>query len=220
MHPTEQPSRSVSRWITKRKEKSRIMKAPIQILIVDDDPDFLFLIQKMLAKHPEFKIAGACRSKQAAVTMALSTQPDIVLMDLNLGASPADGIQASREIRILTSAKVLILTALEEPEIILRTTKRAFASGYIFKHQMALLPENISALAKGHTAQEYQIAMAALSELSKAEMSVFQSLIGKDIKLHSSPKTIANQTTQILKKLGLDNKKELAHVFLLLCDNS
>jgi len=196
------------------------MKDSIQILIVDDDPDFLFLSQKMLAKHPVFKIAGACRSKQAAVTAALSKQPDIVLMDLNLGGSPADGIQASREIRILTNAKVLILTALEDPEIILRTTKKAFASGYIFKHQMSLLPENILALAKGHTAQEYQIAMAALSELSKAELSVFQSLIGKDIKLHSSPKTIANQTTHILKKLGLDSKKDLVHVFHILCDNS
>lgn len=189
------------------------MTDTIRIMIVDDDPDFLYLIQKLLKKQPEFEIAGTCRDKHTAVSDAAALRPDIVLMDLNLGSSSADGIQASREIRIRTDAKVLILTALNSPKVILQATTEAFASGYIFKDQLSLLTETILALARGNTAQEYQIAMAALSCLSKAEMAVFQMLMGKNIGLQSSPKTISNQTTQILKKLGLKNKAELMHVF-------
>lgn len=189
------------------------MEPSIKILIVDDDPDFLYLLQKLLKKQPEFEIVGTCKNRRTAVTDAVNLRPDIVLMDLNLGSSSADGIQASREIRVLTDAKVLILTALDAPEVIIQATKKSFASGYIFKDQMPLLVENILALARGYTAQEYQIAMSALSDLSKAETAVFQMIMGKDIELQSSAKTIYNQTTQILKKLGLENKAQLMHVF-------
>ena len=46
-------------------------------------------------------------------------------------------------------------------------------------------------------------------------MSVFQMLMGKDIQLQSSTKTIANQKTRILRKLGLDSQKDLMHIFRL-----
>ena len=138
-------------------------------------------------------------------------------MDLNLGSSDKDGILISREIRILTDAKVLILTSLDSPEMVLKAAREAFASGYIFKNQPNLLVENILALAGagGYTAQEYLIASMALSCLTEAEMSVFQMLMGKDIQLQSSTKTIANQKTRILRKLGLDSQKDLMHIFRL-----
>lgn len=147
--------------------------------------------------------------------MACALRPQIVIMDLNLGISEADGIRISREICLLTDAKVLILTSLDSPDIVLRAAKEAFASGYIFKNQPNLLVENILALARGYTAQEYLIASMALSGLTEAEMGVFQMLMGKDIKLQSSPKTIANQKTKILKKLGLESQRELMHIFKL-----
>ena len=100
----------------------------------------------------------------------------------------------------------------------LRAAKEAFASGYIFKNQPNLLVENILALAKGYTAQEYLIASMAISGLTEAEMGVFQLLMGKNIQLQSSPKTIANQKTKILRKLGLESQKDLMHLFRLFRD--
>ena len=38
-------------------------------------------------------------------------------------------------------------------------------------------------------------------------------MLGEDVLLRSSEKTIANQQTSILKKLGLSSKKELCHIF-------
>ena len=191
----------------------------IKVLIVEDDENFIYLIQKLLNRCEEIQVVGACQDGEEAVKAACKDHPDIVLMDLNLGDSLTDGIAVSREIRILTDAKVLILTAIDSPEFIMKAAKEAFASGYIFKNQPALLIENIRALAKGYTAQEYLIASSALSCLSEAEMAVFQILMGKDMKLQSAPKTIANQKTRILKKLGLNNQKDLIHIFQLFCEN-
>lgn len=191
------------------------MTENVRVFIVEDDKDFIFLIKKMLEKQPEIEVIGSCSKKEEAVHMACALRPQIVIMDLNLGVSEADGIRISREIRLLTDAKVLILTSLDSPDIVLRAAKEAFASGYIFKNQPNLLVENILALARGYTAQEYLIASMALSGLTEAEMGVFQMLMGKDIKLQSSPKTIANQKTKILKKLGLESQRELMHIFKL-----
>lgn len=190
----------------------------VRVFIVEDDKDFIFLIEKMLERQPEITVIGSCSKKEDAVKMVCALQPQIVIMDLNLGTSEADGIRISREIRLLTDAKVLILTSLDSPEIVLKAAKEAFASGYIFKNQPNLLVENILALAKGYTAQEYLIASMAISGLTEAEMGVFQLLMGKNIQLQSSPKTIANQKTKILRKLGLESPKDLMHLFRLFRD--
>lgn len=181
--------------------------------MVEDDEDFVFLVRKMLNKQKDIEVIGCGPDKETVLAMVYEKKPDIVLMDLNLGVSNLDGIGLSRAIRIQTDAKVLILTALETPDMIFKAAEEAFASGYIFKSQMSFLAENIRATAEGYTAQEYLIASAALSCLSEAEKAVFYIMMGRENTLLSSPKTIANQKGRIVKKLGLENQKELMHVF-------
>lgn len=185
----------------------------INVLIVEDDPDFCFLIKDCLKKENDMTVCGTASSPAQALILAQAMEPDIVLMDLNLTASNLDGIQAAKMIRISTDAKVLILTAFENPQIITDACRRSFASGYIFKSQFSLLLETIRKTAGGHTPQEHLIASLILSELSPAEYSIFELLMGKDLKLQSSPKTIANQKNNLLKKLGLANQSELIHIF-------
>lgn len=38
-------------------------------------------------------------------------------------------------------------------------------------------------------------------------------MLGREVSLHSSPKTIANQKTMVLRKLGLNSQSELLHLF-------
>ncbi len=187
--------------------------ALIKVLLVEDDEDFAFLMKKLLSRQPDIQIVGYCGDEDTVMEMVRREIPDVVLMDLNLGNSSADGIRLSRQIRIETDAKVLILTALNTPDIIMRAAREAFASGYIFKNQLSFLVENIRAISKEYTAQEYLIASSALSILSDAEMAVFQIMMGKENDFHSSAKTLSNQKGRIIKKLGLKNQKELVHVF-------
>lgn len=189
------------------------MKDQIKILIVEDDIDFIYLLKKTLEPQQDLVIAGICRDAAAALPAAIAEKPDIVLMDLNLSESKLDGIDAARSIRIATDAKILILTSFDDPETVLSASVEAFASGYVFKYQPALLIQNIRELSHGHTAQEYLIMSAILASLSPAEKMVFQMMMGENIDLLSSPKTIANQKTGVLKKLGLKTQKEMIHIF-------
>jgi DNA-binding NarL/FixJ family response regulator len=185
----------------------------IRVLFVEDDPDFVFLIRGLLESEPDFEVLGYADNRNDAVLLAQSLNPDIVLMDLNLSGTELDGIEAARQIRLSTDAKVILLTAFEQPDISVEASKKSFASGYIFKSQYEFIPETIRKTARGHTSQEDFIKALILSELSTAEKSVFQMILGKNVEISSSDKTIANQKTQIFKKLGIKHTHELRHIF-------
>lgn len=192
------------------------MERKIKVLIVEDDEDFAYLIRRELEKHSGIEIAGSCAECGSAVDLACSLEPDIVLMDLHLGSSTMEGIDASREIRVSTDAKVLIFTAHDEKNVMEEASRQAFASGYIMKSQIPLLVENIYELAAGGTGQEKLLLHMALSELTSAEKDVFWKLMGYSSGARMSKKTEANHMTNILKKLRLDNKREIQHVFKVL----
>lgn len=185
----------------------------IKILVVDDDQDFRRLIADTLEQEKSFLVTGVCKSREEAVEVAVESEPDIVLMDLNLCGSGMDGIEAAKEIRRKTNAKVLILSGYEDQETILKASRTAFASGYVMKSQFFMLVPTILQTMQGQTPQSLMISSAILQQLSAAEQTVFRRMIGEDVMLHSSEKTIANQQTSILKKLGLSSKKELSHMF-------
>ena len=185
----------------------------IRVLVVEDDDDFARLILHTLQQSDDLRCVGIAKGRQQAVQMAKQQLPDVVLMDLNLSSSYMDGIDAAREIRTAIHTKIVILTVFENPEIILEASKRSFASGYLFKSQFSLLAGTLRSTVRGHTPQEWMIRSLILSDLSYAERTVFDMMMGKKIELFSSPKTIANQKTTILKKLGLHSQWELNMVF-------
>ena len=185
----------------------------IRVLVVEDDDDFARLILHTLQQSDDLRCVGIAKGRQQAVQMAKQQLPDVVLMDLNLSSSYMDGIDAAREIRTAIHTKIVILTVFENPEIILEASKRSFASGYLFKSQFSLLAGTLRSTVRGRTPQEWMIRSLILSDLSYAERTVFDMMMGKKIELFSSPKTIANQKTTILKKLGLHSQWELNMVF-------
>lgn len=189
------------------------MKKMIKILMIEDDADFCYLIRKTLEKQKDFQVVGQCSDGFQALSLAKKYQPDIVLLDLKLSSGGLDGIRIGKEIRLQTDAKIVILTAFEDSDIILEACTGCFASAYVFKSQFKGLEEIIRNTAHGSTPQQHLIRSAVLAPLSPAERSVFDMLTGKSVTLHSSSKTIANQKTAILKKLGLKKYKDLIHIF-------
>ena len=173
----------------------------IQVLIVEDDPDFCFLIQETL-REAGMKVVGTAETAGLALKLAREKNPDVVLMDLCLTDTRMDGIEAGKAIRLQTDAKVIILTSYEDPGVVREACCRSFASGYVFKSQYALLEETVRNTAEGHTPQEYLIASLIL-----------ELMLGRDLKLQSSPKTISNQKSHLLKKLGLTSRDEVCHLF-------
>ncbi|MCI8550770.1 MAG: response regulator transcription factor [Lachnospiraceae bacterium] len=185
----------------------------LRIFTVEDDFDFAYLIQTTLNREKDMTVVGHAASEKEALFKLSSLPVDLVLMDLNLSSSPSDGILAGRHIRLKTDAKLVILTAYEEPATIIEACKQSFASGYIFKSHFEALPENLRRMATGATPQLALIRSLILSDLSAAEQSVLNLMLGAKITLRSSSKTISNQKNSILRKLGLRNQEELIHLF-------
>lgn len=78
------------------------------ILIVEDD----FLLSMINGKYLEimgYKIAGTASSGEQAVELARTTHPDLILMDIRLGAG-MNGIDAMKEIATFSKAPVIYLT--------------------------------------------------------------------------------------------------------------
>lgn len=186
---------------------------PIRILVVEDDLDFQYLIQQSLAASSDFVLTACCRDGETACLAAVRDKPDIVLMDLALPSDPMEGVRAARRIRLETRAKVILLTSYDDPATVIQASVESFASAYVLKSQYPLLVPTLRATAGGPTPQSHLICSALLQRLTAAEQAVFHNMMGAAVDLHSSAKTIANQQTGVLRKLGLSSKQQLRHVF-------
>ena len=187
----------------------------VKVLLVDDNDDFATLFKLMIERDRRLEYLGHASDKENGVEMSVRLSPDIVVMDLNLCGDALDGIEAAREIRVLTGIRIVLLTAYEEQETIINASRKAFASGYVFKSRFQTIADIIYDSATSNTPEKEMIRELALSRLSSAERGVFEDILkGTGVEsLYQSPSTISNQKTNIFKKLGLKNTKELLRVF-------
>lgn len=189
------------------------MKDHIRFMLVEDDQDFIFLVRRMAEREPDLELVGCASNKDDAVRLACEQQPDIVLMDLSLSSSGLEGVAASREICRRTDAQVIILTSYENPQTVVESCVKSMASGYVFKSQFNIIADTIQKTVNGHTPQLYLINSLILAQLSPAERAVFDAILDNDTYTLSSKKTIANQKTNVYKKLGVKNQNELLHLW-------
>ena len=184
------------------------MDEKIRVLLVEDDIDFVFLIKKLIKKDKRLECVGHAQNKKHGIELSKAMKPDIVLMDLNLSGSELDGIEAAKEIRLATGAKILLLTSFEQPEIIINASKRAFASGYVYKSQCQTLADTVYKTATSITPQELFIKEIIINDLTSAEQGVIKNMAEGVINV-ASFSTVANQKTSIFRKLGIRNTDEL-----------
>ena len=188
------------------------MEKTIKVILIENDIDFVFLLSQLINTDTSLSFLGYATGKTDGIRLACEVNPDIVLMDLNLSSNELDGIEASIEIRRLTNAKVIILTSFEDFETVIHACIHSFASGYLFKTQSEAILPYIKQTANGHTPHEYMIRSLILGQLTTAERTILEKILGNPIDIYSSNKTIANQKTNIFKKLGLKNQKEVMHI--------
>jgi DNA-binding NarL/FixJ family response regulator/class 3 adenylate cyclase len=98
--------------------------AAVRVLVVDDQAPFREAAKLVVDATIGFEVVGEAESGEAAVELATTLKPDLVLMDINLPAM--DGMEATRR----------ILDALPETTIIALSTEvglatRAVASGAV-----------------------------------------------------------------------------------------
>jgi len=85
-------------------------RAPVRVLLVDDEPDMRMIERLSLAHDPRFVVVGEAGDGAEAVTAASRTQPDVVLLDLAMPSM--DGMAALPAIRkAAPDSQVVMLSA-------------------------------------------------------------------------------------------------------------
>ena len=84
------------------------MEQTIHILVVDDEPDIRRILHIML-EHQGYRVHEAINGRRAVEYIRENPDTDLILMDIMM--PELGGVEASREIRSISSAPILFLTA-------------------------------------------------------------------------------------------------------------
>lgn len=103
----------------------------IRLLIVDDIAETRENLRKLLQFESDIDVVGAARTGEEALQMARDTQPDVVLMDINM--PDMDGITATQALlRDVRHAQIIMLSVQTDADYV-RQAMRAGARDFIAK---------------------------------------------------------------------------------------
>jgi DNA-binding NarL/FixJ family response regulator len=122
----------------------------IRVLLADDQPLVRAGFAMILDAEDDIVVVGEADDGSAALALAASTRPAVVLMDIRMPG--LDGLAATRAIvadEALAAVRIVILTTFELDEYVFEAL-RAGASGFLVKHtQPAELVRAVRAVARG-----------------------------------------------------------------------
>lgn len=106
----------------------------VRILLADDHPQFLEMVERLLG--PPFEIVGMVGDGRALIEAGLKLKPDVIVTDISMPVM--NGIEAVDELRKANcTSKVIFLTVHSDPDFV-RECLAIGALGYIFKPHVAI----------------------------------------------------------------------------------
>jgi len=205
----------------------------IRLMLVDDHPLLSQGLKKLLSLEADFLVVGEVQNGMEVIEKASSLNPDVILMDLNLPGK--NGIELTAELKVaLPQINVLALTVDNEQEHVSSIIK-AGALGYLLKD---IDPETlftaIRAVARGEAYIQPCLLAKILAEfrqllngdhpsihpeqfgLTQREHEIITCIAtgnsNKEIaeQLFISEKTVKNHVSSILRKMGLEDRTQVA----------
>jgi DNA-binding NarL/FixJ family response regulator len=201
----------------------------IKILLADDQSLIRKGLSALLTADEDFVIVGEAANGQEAIDLTAQLQPDIVLMDIQMPI--VDGVAGTREIcQRFPTVRVLVLTTFGDQEYV-NQALQAGACGYLLKNTpYDELNQAIRLVSKGYTQigpglRQFipQIATQTtvqppvhLPDLTPREQEIVYWLTkgssNREIAeaLYLSEKTVKNNISNILGRLNLRDRTQLA----------
>lgn len=184
----------------------------ISVCIVDDTSDIRLALEEIIRLSDEFKVLGSFVSGEEAAANIPLLQPDVVLMDINLGGM--SGIDCVRKLKP-DNPNILFMmcTVYEEDEKIFEALN-AGANGYILKKTSpAKLLDAIRELYEGGAPMSAQIARKVVAVFQQKNN---QPDANSNLNQINNLKTLSNREMEILELLskGLLYKEIAAQLFI------
>lgn len=201
---------------------------PVRVLLVDDQTLFREGLRALLSVVDGVLVVGEAADGEEAVRQCEAAQPDVVLMDLKMPR--LDGVAATRRIKaLLPSCGVVALTTFDDDESVFDAL-RAGAVGYLLKDApVERLREAIVAASRGEAFLQPKVAAKVVAELSRLapRQASTAGLSGRELEvtrllargasnkqiavaLDLSEGTVKNHVTQVLAKLGVQDRTQAA----------
>ncbi|MGW5671077.1 response regulator [Micromonospora sp. NPDC003776] len=200
---------------------------PVRVIVADDHPIFRDGLAVLLGSVAGVEVIGTAATGGQAVELALSAQPDVVVMDVQMPG--LNGIEATRRLAADAPAVgVLVLTMSEDDGTVFMAV-RAGARGYLVKGaEQDEIVRAIRTVASGgavfgatlarRIAEFFAAGPAAASapfpELTAREREILELLAGGRSNtqiaqaLYLSPKTVRNNVSNVFAKLRVADRAE------------
>jgi DNA-binding NarL/FixJ family response regulator len=199
-----------------------------KVLLVDKLPVVRVGLRVFLehSHNSGIEVIGEAETSEEGLRLSSELHPDVVVMDLSL--SDTSALETARSmLQTHQSTKVLIISS-QHNELLVTRARESGIKGFINKKCSAeSLITAIQTLADGGTCFEEIPAVSrknpvywGINLLTPRELEVFRHLAeGNTVNeiskmLKTSPKTIGVHQTRIIKKLGVANSAQLAHLAL------
>ena len=139
----------------------------IRVLLVDDHQIVRTGLRMIIESQPEMEMVGEAGNRAEALALAASENPDIILLDLDLGDSSGADIIADL-LAAASSARIIILTGLRSPEAYKKAVMLG-AMGIVAKDKAAdVLINAIKVVRKGEAWLDPATTASILGEVSRA----------------------------------------------------
>lgn len=210
----------------------------LSVFIVDDDPFIRESLTLLIGLDPEIEVAGSAGNGAEAAELIESGDgpyPNVVLMDIRM--PECDGVEGSRKIKAISpDICVLMLTTFDDDEYILEALRNG-ASGYLLKNippdriiqgiktvhsgNMLIHPDvarKLTGMLRPAPSSPPEARLAAAG-LTPAEQNVVrliaEGMSNKEIaaQLFLSEGTVKNYVTDILGKLGVRDRTQIAILY-------
>ncbi len=208
-------------------------KKPIRILLIDDHTVVRAALRMVIQGEAEFKVVGEAGNKSDGLRLASEEQPDIILLDIDLGGE--NGVDLIPElIGAAEHARIIILTGVRDPEIHHQAVSLG-AMGVVRKEKAieiligaiervhageawldpSLMAKVLSEMSGIGRRKKKDPEAAKVSTLTKREREVLvlisEGLKNKEIaeRLFISEWTVRHHITSIFNKLGVSDRVEL-----------
>lgn len=204
------------------------MTQPIRVLIVDDHPHAREGMRSILGLDPLFEVVGEAENGEQAIKWTEQIMPDLILMDINM--KRMDGLEATKLIKDkYPYVKIVMVTVSDNIAHLFEALKKG-AQGYLVKNlNPSAWHEYLKAVALDQAPMSQELAQRILNEFSQANRPepedtpltprekeiltlVARGMLNRDIAdtLVISEHTVKNHLKNILQKLHLENRVQLA----------